>query len=233
MPSPTTILDIITKAMMHIGAIASGETPTADEAKDGLAAFNDVLETLSLEEVAVYASDFETFATIGGQAEYTIGVGGTFNTQRPVSMISDAYITISGVDFSIQPWSLSEYGQVSIKSQQAQIPERIVYVNDFPLGNVILWPTPSNAYPISLNFGRVLTLATSVSQAISYPPGYARLLQYMTAVELTPQYGGAIDVSGQAIKILSKIKMANRQRPTAKFDSALLGQGRVIGVRGY
>jgi hypothetical protein len=222
MPSPTTVIAVITAAMRHIGAIATGETPTAEEAQDGLEAFNNVLETLSLQGMAVYNSDYDQFTTVPAQSSYTIGIGGDFNTDRPVSIISDGFIRVSGIDYPISTWTLSEYGAAALKSQPEQIVQRLAYVNDFPLGKVLLWPTPTTAVPIFLNIARVLTNASSVSQAISYPPGYGLLLEYSVGTLLQTQYGAPVDVSQLAMKTLALVKRANRQSPRASFDDSLM-----------
>jgi hypothetical protein len=65
------------------------------------------------------------------------------------------------------------------------------------------------------------------------PQGYIRALQYAVAVELTPQYGGAVDVSAQARAVVAKIKRANSVRPISKFDTTLSGGGVPFPARGY
>ena len=232
MPSPTTVIAVITKAMLHIGAIASGETPNANEASDGLDAFNDVLETWSLQNLAVYAGDVETFATVGGQASYTLGPTGNWVTTRPVQNIMGAYSTLSGVDFPITIWTAAQYNEIPVKASQSNIIERLAYINEFPNGIVKLYPTPSSAGSIKLDTARLLTAAATTADVIALPPGYMRALAYAVAVELTPQYGGAIDVSPQAMKTLAYIKRANRVSPVTRFDAALTSQV-FIGARGY
>lgn len=234
MPSPTTVLNVISTAMRHLGALASGEVPNADEAADGLAAFNDVLETWSLQSLAVYGSDVDTFTTVGGQAIYTMGPTGNWVTQRPVQNISSAYCTINGVDFPIGIWTAVEYDAIPVKAVGSNIIERLAYINDFPNGIVKLYPTPTSAISVSVNSARVLTNATDVGQVLSLPPGYIRALNYAVAVELSSQYGGVVDVSAHARSALAHIKTANRVRPVMSFDPAITGSdGFAYWQRGY
>lgn len=231
MPSPTTVLAVVTKAMLHLGAVASGEQLNANEAQDGLDAFNDVLETWSLDKLAIYGSEPVAFNTVAGQRVYTVGIGGNWSMPRPVSEILDATCTINGVEFPIAIWTQAEYDQVALKSQPGAIVTRLLYLNDFPFGKVILWPVPNAVFPVTINATSVLTNATSISQSISYPPGYARALQYAVALELMAQYGGAIDVSVGARATYAKLKRANRTPAIARFDPTLLSGGG--GVGGY
>ena len=225
-------LDIIKTAMRHIGALATGETPTADEASDGLQALNDVLETWNLEGMMVYSGLVLPFVTVAGQSTYTIGTGGNWNTPRPIR-ISDAYCTVNGTDFPIEIIGLSEYDGISLKTQQQSIVERLVYVNDYPLAKVILWPVPASVITVSLDSDTILSSIATTATAISLPPGYQRALQYATAVELTAQYGNSIDVTRQAQATKALVKRANRQPQIMSFDPMLTGGGVFIGARGY
>lgn len=232
MPSPTTALQIITVAMRLKGIIASGETPSADEANDGLAALNDVLETWSTESYAVTGSLPETFVTVAGQATYTIGPGGDWDTERPIGIMG-GYTAYQGVDFTFSEWNLRQYDEVGLKTQQQQVPERFIFVNDSPLARVILYPTPMLALPVTLETQQIIVAVPDLATTLTMPPGYVRALQYAVAEELGPQYGSPIDLSNRAVATLAKIKRANRRSPIASFDATLLQGGGSAGGSFY
>ena len=60
----TTPLDIITRAMKDIGAVAAGEVPTADEAQDGLDMLNDMIAQWSNENMMVFYKTEIIFPTV-------------------------------------------------------------------------------------------------------------------------------------------------------------------------
>jgi len=78
----TQPIDIITRAMKDIGAVAAGEVPTADEAQDGLDMLNDMVAQWSNENMMVFYRSEIIFPTVQNQVQYTIGpsgqVGATF-----------------------------------------------------------------------------------------------------------------------------------------------------------
>jgi len=234
MPSPTTALDLIKGAMRLIGAIATGETPTADEANDALTTLNDILEGWSLEGLAVWGSSNQTFNTVPGQKTYTVGPGGNFNTDRPVNVFG-GYCTFGGVDFTIEVVDQLAYNRIALKSQQQPIIEQMLYVNENPLGLLTLWPVPSAAIPITLSCGRILTQVPSLATSLVYPPGYAKALKYSLAVHLAAEYGRvpAVDVATIARDSKGNIKNANMTPPVMAFDSVLTGDGPAIWQRGY
>lgn len=231
MPSPITAYDLITTAMRKLGVLAAGETPSADEANTGLQALNDVIETWNVEGMALVGSLPSTYTTTPGVNTYTVGVGGLWNGQRPAE-IQSAYCTVSGVDFPIGIWTLEEWMDQPIKTVQQQVIERLVYVNSYPLGQVVLWPTPQQAIPVTINFNQEIADVTSLSTTLNLAPGYARALQYAVAVELQSEFGGQ-DMSAYAKATLAVIKRANAGPQIASFDSALTGGGRVVPARGY
>ena len=117
----TTALDLITSSMRLIGAIASGETPTADEANDALATLNDMLSSWALRNLLAYQKVNSALNLVGGIQSYTIGTGGAFNVDRPIS-INGAFVTSSGVDFPLRVLTTEEWNSIELKSFSAPIP---------------------------------------------------------------------------------------------------------------
>lgn len=236
--APTEIVTagvLVRRALRLLGAIATGETPTADEMNDGLGSLTDLLQNLSLQNLAVIGSAVETFATIAGQALYTIGPGGNWNTTRPVRIAGDGICTFNGVDFPVSPMGQGEYDAIGLKTQQQPIVEKFLYVNDNPLGLITLWPVPSGIVNIGLNTDRVLTQVTDINTAMIFPPGYLLMMRYSLAILMAPDYGIAItpEISGPATKALADIKRANKIKRQSTFDGALVNSGPVIWQRGY
>src|SRR5882757_50714 len=127
MPSPTTAGALITSSLRLIGAIATGETPTAAEINDGISTLNDLLENWSTQNLAMYGSAVEIFPTVAGQAIYTIGPTGNWNTARPVRISGDGYCTFNGVDFPVEQIGQGQYDAIGLKTQQQPIVEKLLY----------------------------------------------------------------------------------------------------------
>lgn len=225
MPSPTTAFALIESAMRVVGIISSGagETSTADEANDALDSLNDLLESMSLENLFVWGTADQTFVTVPGQASRTIGPTGQFAAvARPVR-ISGAYCTVQGLDYPIQIIGQAEYNDIALKSQQQQIIERLLYVNDYPNGIVTLWPTPSAAVSLVLSIDRVMASIATTATVLAYPPGYLNYMKHALGIMLSPDYG--VTPSEAVIEIArgarAAIKRANKEKRIARFDAAL------------
>lgn len=234
MPNSVVVTDLIKSSLRLIGAIATGETPSPEESTDGLVVLNDMLENWSTETLSVWGQANEVFATVGGQATYTIGPGGDFNTVRPV-YIDGAYCTFGGVDFPVTPIPQLQYNDISLKSMQQPIPERMLYVNDAPLGLITLWPVPSQAIPLVLSTGQVLTNPVTLATVLTGPPGFTKALRFCLAVELAPEFG--IEASATVIQVAADAKgdykRANQVEVLSRCDDAVVGDQYVNWQRGY
>jgi len=219
-----TAIELIESSLRLATVLASGETASADEATDGLKSLNDILENWSLENLTVWQGDNEQYALTPGTGSYTIGPGGAFAATRPIR-IGLSFVRVNGSDFPIDQWSLDEYNAVAVKAIGG-IPERFVYINEYPLGQIILYPVPAATSTLFLNTDRVLTFPVTLATVLAFPPGYEKALRYTLATNLAPEYGVVPPPAVQAIATSSKadIKRANKKRVVSAYDSTLMGE---------
>jgi len=220
----STALQLIESSLRLATVLASGETATADEATDGLKSLNDILENWSLENLTVWQGDNDQYPLTPGTASYTIGPGGVFNGTRPIR-IGLSFTRVNGADFPLDWWSLDEYNAVAVKNVGG-IPEKGVYLNDNPLGQIILYPVPAATSTLFLNTDRVLTFPVTLATVLAFPPGYEKALRYTLATNLAPEYGVIPPPAVGAIAAASKadLKRANKKRVVAAYDSTLMGE---------
>lgn len=69
----TQPIDIISRALKDIGALAAGESPTPDAAQDALEMMNDLIDQWSNENMMVFNVTEIIFNVVPGQVQYTIG----------------------------------------------------------------------------------------------------------------------------------------------------------------
>ena len=234
MPSGIIVSDLIRSSMRLIGAIATGETPTADETADGLLVLNDMLENWSTEPLSVWGSRNQTFQLVASQRTYTIGPAGNWNTTRPQS-IDDSYCTFSGVDFPVKVISQEMYNGINLKSMAQPIVERLLYVNEFPLGVVTVWPVPTQAAPITLTMNRILTFPITATDVLTGPPGFLKAIRYCLAVEFAPEFGVEASPTVLIVAADSKgdYKRSNLPLLESSYDAALTAPQVALYQRGY
>lgn len=210
----TTALELFRDALDLTDAIGADQQLTDDELQVCLRTFNRLLENWSTQSLAVYGLANQTFNTINGQATYTIGIGGDFNTTRPIRISAPAYSTINSVTFPCVNITQDQYNLILYKSQPQQYPEVYLYVNENPLGLVTFWPVPNQVTPVTFSIERVLTAITDVYTTLIFPPGYEEAFEYNLAVRLAARFSTPVppEVQAQAIKSFADIKRANRSQ---------------------
>lgn len=190
-----TVLDLISGSLRLLGVLASGESPTASESQDALFALNEMIDTWKTERLMVYAILPQTFSLVGGQKTYTLGPGGDWDTERPVGLDS-MYLQYTDADSGPPPLNLlvyalnqDQYNAIIVPNTQTTIPTGVYIDDSFPLRIVFMWPVPTVNYDINLWTWTLVDGFDSVTDDISLPPGYERMLRFNLALELAPEYG--------------------------------------------
>jgi hypothetical protein len=92
----TQPIDIISRALKDIGALAAGETPAPEDAQDAFDMLNDMLDQWSNESMMIYYKTEIIFPVTPGQTQYTIGPGGQIGAVFTGS-ISGTTLTITSI----------------------------------------------------------------------------------------------------------------------------------------
>lgn len=224
----TTAADIIRGALRKIGAIAVGETLSADDGSTGLEQLNAMLDIWSNEHLAVYNNTESVLTLVAGQATYTVGVGGDFNIARPLR-ISGAYTRLqptgTTVDYPCEEIAFDRYSGIGLKSQPGPWPKVMYFNTSYPLASLTFWPVPSQGAEFHLWADMVFTSFANLTDAVSMPPGYVLALQTNLAVLLAPEYGVTPDPNllEQARETKKIIKATNMlPQATSSFDGVLV-----------
>ncbi len=183
---------IVRRALRLCGVLAAGESLPADDAQDGLAVLNSLLELWRLQKLLVYAISRTTMATVAGTATYTIGAGGAWNTTRPVRIEQAGFVDSSqspSVETPITILTDTQYENIVLKGQQGNWVLWLYYRPKYPLGEVVLWPVPTTARQVALYLWEPLAAVGTIQATVDLPPGYQIALEYNLAVLLAGEYG--------------------------------------------
>lgn len=229
------VRDLLSSSLRLLGAIATGETPSAAEQADALAAVNRMVDSWSNEELLIYADVVETFNLVPGQQTYTMGPSGNFNTVRPQRIEKARLQTVTSglpADLPLTLVTLDEWARIIIKTQSSSLPLRLYIEENYPLMNLNLWPIPNIANKIVLWSWKPLTRFATVDDDVSFPPGYERMIVYNGALELAPEYGRepSATVLSTAIESKANIKRMNTQPSYLSTDSAIRSRNRRFNI---
>lgn len=227
-----TVRDLVAGSMRLIGALDPHEAMDGQQALNALAVLNEIVEHLNLEHlVNPTGVNRVDLVCTPGQQVHTIGAsGGNWTTPRPVA-IDRAYVLIGNGEFEISVADDQEWSDIPVKGISG-IPQKLFYEPEFPLGKVYLWPKPALAYSIALWVWDSIPTFTSLDQPVSLPPAYAKMMRYLLAVELAPEYSKT--PSPLVMQIASETKAAiqrlNLITPTLDCDDAYIQSGGSAGT---
>lgn len=225
----TTILEIITDAMLDIGAIAVEETPTAAESAGALRALNNLIDQWGTESLMVWNTAPNVFNLVGGQQVYTIGTGGNFNVPRPVEIPYAANRDVNGYDYPIVvTTNFQQYAEIAAKTIESSLISIIYDDGNIPLKNLYMWPIPQDTtYTLVLWLWAAVGSFTSLVDTVTLPPGYKRAMQKNLALELCPAYGATPSevLSRHAVESKAQIQRVNTEINAMNFHASLPQRG--------
>jgi hypothetical protein len=216
--------ELITASLRLIGALAPGETLASQEATDGLASLNRMIDSWSTEGLVIHAITSESaIALTAGDATVTLGALGDLTT-RPMELVSVVYRD-GTLDYPpLVPLTAEQYAAIPIKTIQS-IPGYYYDDGGYPQRTLTLYPAPSSSKSLMLFTKRALT-ALTLDGTVSLPPGYERALVYNGAIELAPEYGKAAPAEVVAIATDSKAMMMR-----ANYKPLLMSSGGIPSDR--
>jgi len=224
----TTALDMIRRAYRMIGVYSIGESPSADEVVDALAALNSMLGVWANDHLMIYASTQDAITLSPGVGSYTVGPTGDVSSARPASIDTASNLVWNGVSYSLIVATLDEYQAIKMKTLQSTLPSVIWMNPTFPNATITLYPVPSLPMTLNLITWKPLSSFASAADSVNLPPGYEECIVSNLACALAPE--NEVPVPPQVAKMatMSKkaIKRTNWQPHFLGFEQGIPAGGR-------
>jgi hypothetical protein len=199
------ISDVCNNVLALLKVLSPGDTPSAEDQGIVLTFLNQLLENWNTQGFDIFSYTNFTASLTGGTGTYSIGNGATFNTPRPAK-IAAANVIFSGVIQPLKIVGVKEWSQRDEPALQAQKSKLLYYDNQFPTGNLNLWPVPSGAVSTTLDLYYWEPLGDDfvLSDTFTFPPGYQKAITYNVAVDCQDIFG--VELSQAALAIASSSK---------------------------
>jgi hypothetical protein len=196
--------DLVLGALRLIGAVASGETPSSDEAADGFTALQQLLSEWSGDELAMFSTRTAAVTLAIGTASYSIPGA------RPVKVLS-ADVTVGGSNFPVKIVGPDKWANTPDKSDTSTHPRMAYCDYAYPTAGLQVAPIPSAVG--ALNLYCSVDLATLANQAATFdmPEAYTNAIRFALALKVAPEYGRAIspELAADADKSYAAIQKLN------------------------
>lgn len=191
-------LDVISNAMIEIGALAAGEPIEPDIANFCLSKMNRQFDDWNTESLFIFGTLLFQGTLTANKNPHTIGISGLtpaadfiVATARPPKII-DANLVLTDVTPNIfRPLKLVEdmwWMNNPVPTLATQIPYYLWPNYGWPLGQLYLWPVPTKAYDIRLDLWMLFT-TLKLSDIFTLPPGYESCVTLTLAESIAPSFG--------------------------------------------
>lgn len=232
-----TAQTLITDCMKELGVYGPGETPAPADLTDGLQRLNDLLDSWSLDAVAVFRIAQVSHSFVVGQGSYTIGEAGgeDVDAARPIEVQAGSFVRDDNShDHPLTILrSRQDYDGLVRKSTASDYPRAVFYDPTYPSGTLHYYTVPSQAWTAYLNVPAVLSQFSGLTTAYSFPPGYRRALRTNGAVEMASMFdveprASLVRAARTSLLEIKRHNLAQRGQPAVRVSPRLRrGRGSV------
>lgn len=177
------ITQLLTDALIFVGAYAQGQTANPDDLSLAFRIVNRKLDSLSAEKLSMVGMHRGVYQLYGAPS-YTYGPGQTWNaTTRPIKIKSASVLANNGVERQCNLPTADQWAAVPDKSRTGVYVEDLFYDNGYPVGNCYVSPMPSSGSVILWTFEQIAQLASQTG-SVDLAPGYSEAIVKIAAKDL-------------------------------------------------
>jgi hypothetical protein len=206
---PLTVEEIVTQALVELGALSSGETPEAEEMNDAIVRLNAMLKSW---DGALYRDVVDTVSMTGGSVAAPTGTRDISSVRHVVSATYNRQLT---------EWNRDEFYMVPNRSQAGN--PVAWYLDKSPTGLTIkVWPVPSTTITLELDRQKIAETVTDPSETVDVPEEWHEALIQGLASRCANMFGTTRIDPATVQRIDSKAailyqKMLDRDRPSSYY----------------
>lgn len=197
-------------------------------AEDALYLLNNLLDSMSLEQLIIYYTPPTAIPWPSSTQVLTWGPGGDIPTARPLKLQPYAQYrdAATGLDLPLTVMDRqADYVALTLKSQTSSTLQALYFAPSVPLGQLFGWPVPTMGWTVLVYPWQPFTRWASLDSEVVFPGGYERLLRAGLALECAPQYGVQPSALTGAILAEAKanVKRMNATVPILSIDPSIQG----------
>ncbi len=222
-----TALDIISDAMVEIGAYAPGETLAARHEQLGLLRFQNQLNSWQADQLALNLQTPKTYPLTSGTSEFTIGPTGDLVTTRPQFIEGVNYVipgTTPTTEVPMGPMDDDQFMALSQKTLPSSLPQMYYLNATMPNATMFVWPQVTQSVQIVIYILQGIDEPAALTSTVTGPQGYAEAFMYQLALRLCgPMYKPVPDsLSAMAAAAYARMRRPNVEPGLLGVDDALV-----------
>ena len=180
---------VINSALRKLAVLSGGSTPQTYEITNAAEALNAMLKGFQADGMPLWAIKKYTFTTVVGQAQYLIGNGQALAVPAPLKVLQAYRNQTNSVNVPMNVYTNYNYNILPLTTSSG-VPINLYYQPKSTLGEINLWPMPSDATTtITLVYQRPFEDMVASTDDFDFPSYWTEALIYGLAYRLSPEYG--------------------------------------------
>jgi len=184
---------LITDALLHIGAIGEEDTPTTSQVTNASRILNAMVKAWQADGLQLWARKQTSKALTSGVASYTIGTGLTIDVPRPLRLLN-AYIrdSATGVDTPLSPMPKQTYEELSLKTSSGTSSN---YYYDPQLTNATIYLYPvvdTTTKTLHITYHSPFADFDSSTDTPDFPQEWYQAIKINLAYQIAPSFSVSI-----------------------------------------
>lgn len=230
-----TVSKVMNLAALDAGIVGNGQTLSGDDTET---VFDTLLQMLALwrtDDLQVFCHK-NISVPMTGALTYSIGVGGTVNTDRPPTVEQAIFLdtpNTTSYPLSIIQ-SLEDWQRIAVKALPGNIPVAVRYEPTYPLGTLYVWPQPA-AGEIQLTVKQPFPVYASIGDDLVLPPEYEAPIRFNLAKWIAAAFSTPLrpDIAQLAAGTLRQLKRVNTRVRELEMPERLPLGGWIYGFNIY
>lgn len=180
---------VINSSLRKLAVLSGGVAPIAYEITNAAEALNAMLKAFQADGMPLWAIKKYTFTTVVGQAQYIIGNGQALATPAPLKVLQAYRNQTNSVNVPMNVYTNYNYNILPLAISSG-VPINLYYQPKSILGEINLWPMPSDATTtITLVYQRPFEDMVASTDDFDFPSYWTEALIYGLASRMAPEYG--------------------------------------------
>jgi hypothetical protein len=228
-PLVDTVRSIITDALLEIGVLEAGESPTAESLALGLRRVRRMIDAWAADRLTLSLQKRTLFTWPGATSTVQVGRGQVVDMDRPVWLNAVAYVipgSAPAIEVPIGILDEDSFAGLTLKELVSALPTLCFYQTnrDDQNGTLFVWPRIPQNIQLVLYTPQATAVPATLDSVLQGPPGYADAFLYQLALRLCTPLGVAVPalLPRMAAAAFENMKKPNVSPGTLSIDQALV-----------
>lgn len=194
-----TVRQAATLALKLLSVVSEGNPPTDEQLNDAVNVINWNIDAWNADGSIVFALKQNITQLTTLKQIYQIGPVSPINAYttpdiivplRPLKLYSANFTYLSQPQLELPMYILSaeEWADIRVKQIYTTISNKVYLDEQYPVGNIYMWPIPTNTFTLVLWYWDGLNSNCTLDTVLQYPPGYEKAIIYDMAINLAPMF---------------------------------------------